>query len=347
YNSAVYQFHQQDDHTSPLAQIYWQCRDWSYAYFKRFYAAIQVKPFDKFYPESSVIARGQSIVKAHHGTVFVDSDGAVVFRGEAVGQHTRVFITSAGLPTYETKDLGVILTEVDDFAYDRRIIMTGNDQVDYMRVVFAALKQIDEPLAAKQVHLTNGTVRFGDGRKMSSRLGNVLTANQVLEAVGQAVEAPTEQLKRDITLGAIKYAFLKQRLGGDIAFDIEESVSLQGNSGPYLQYAHARACSILGKAADKSTARPLSKPTFEAGERSLVRQLGQFQAVVDQSIAELSPHLICTYLYELAQVFNRFYEKNRVLDDPRQAVRLALVQLYAQTLRTGLELLNIPAPRHI
>jgi arginyl-tRNA synthetase len=170
-----------------------------------------------------------------------------------------------------------------------------------------------------------------------------LSANQVLQTVNQAVEAPTPALRRDIMLAAVKYAFLKQRLGGDIAFDVAESVSLQGNSGPYIQYAHARARSILSK----STTKPLQEPAFEAGERSLVRQLAQFSPTVQQAVQELAPHLLCTYLYELCQTFNRFYEHNRVLGDPRQDIRLQLVQCYADTLRSGLELLNIPAPNHI
>lgn len=342
-NVAVYDIHKTDDHESPLAQIYWQCRAWSYDYFKAFYKQLDATAFDKYYPESAVTQRGLDTVQANHGTVFVDSQSAVIFKGEDVGQHTRVFITAAGLPTYETKDLGLILTEAEDFPYTRRIIMTGNDQSEYMRVVFAALQQIDEALAAKQSHLSNGTVRFANGQKMSSRLGNVLPATEVIKSVTDAAEAPTAELRQDITLGAIKYAFLKQRLGGDIAFDIQESVSLQGNSGPYLQYAYARACSILAKVA----APQESEQELQPGERTLVRKLGEYSQVVEQATAELAPHLICTYLYELAQVFNRFYENNRVLDDPRQQLRLRLVALYAAQLKSGLALLHVPTPEKI
>ncbi|MEO5627521.1 MAG: arginine--tRNA ligase [Candidatus Saccharimonadales bacterium] len=343
-NQAVYGFHTNDDHESPLAQIYWQCRDWSYSYFKRFYEDLEVAPFDKFYPESTTTEAGLALVKANLGSVFTESQGAVVFKGEEYGVHTRVFITSAGLPTYETKDLGVIASENTDFDYTKRVVMTGNDQSEYMRVVFAALMQFDEALAAKQMHITNGTVRFGDGQKMSSRLGNVTRAAEVIEVVQKAVEADNPALRRQISLGAIKYAFLKQRLGGDIAFDVHESVSLQGNSGPYLQYAQARAQSILKKAVALSD---LQNPEFTDGERSLVRKLSEHNSVVEQAVSDLAPHLITTYLYELAQVFNRFYENNRVIGDDRQDLRLTLVSKYAATLKSGLELLNIPAPDKI
>lgn len=344
-NRQIYRFHTENDHESPLARIYWECRDWSYEYFKSFYESIQVTPFDKYYPESTTIEPGLKVVEENRGTVFKESDGALVFEGEAVGLHTRVFVTSAGLPTYETKDLGVIYAELADFAFDKRIIMTGNDQIQYMEVIFAALTAIDPELAAIQTHAPNGTVKFGSGIKMSSRLGNVTRAVDVLEAVDTVVIAQDDATRQMVKLGAIKYSFLKHRLGGDIAFDINESVSLEGNSGPYLQYAHARARSILRKT--DAAAMLNATDRFEAGERSLVRKLTEYPEVVDRATAELLPHHVCTYLYELSQTFNRFYEHNRVIGDDREALRLGLVSQYADTLKTGLELLGISAPEQM
>jgi arginyl-tRNA synthetase len=340
-NNDIYVMHTMDDHESEFAKIYWTCRDWSYDYLRSFYESIEVVAFDKFYPESATTAPGLELVKAHTPGVFAESDGAVVYQGEDAGLHTCVFVTGKGLPTYETKDLGVILSEVKAFAYDTRVIITGNDQSEYMKVVFAALNAIDADLAAKQNHLTNGTIRFGSGQKMSSRLGNVSRAVDVIEIVGAAVQAKDDTTRKQVTLGAIKYSFLKHRLGGDLAFDVNESVSLDGNSGPYLQYAHARARSILAKA-----------PNFEGGslheldgpERSLARKLGEYSEVVELAVNELLPHHICNYLYELAQVFNRFYEQSRVIDDPREALRLTLVRAYALTLEQGLGLLGVDAP---
>jgi len=343
-NTTVYAFHTMDDHETPLAQIYWTCRQWSYDYFKTFYDQIEVEPFDRYYPESETTEPGLAVVRANMGTVFTESDGAVVYKGEDAGLHTRVFITSQGLPTYETKDTGVIMLEAKDFSYDRRVIMTGNDQSEYMKVVFAALHAVDADLAAKQVHLVNGTVKFGSGQKMSSRLGNVTRAIDVVAAVDDAVAAVRPDSDHAQTaLAAIKYTFLKHRLGGDIAFDINESVSLEGNSGPYLQYAHARARSVLARAhsaeADLSGLLP--------AERSLVRKLAEYNEVVARAADDLLPHLICTYLYELAQRFNQFYEYNRVIGDEREAIRLGLVRRYADTLKHGLEILGISAPERM
>lgn len=341
-NTQIYGFHQNDDHDSPLAQIYWTCREWSYDYFKTFYEQMAVAPFDKYYPESTTSEPGLALVRKNIGTVFDESDGAIVLNGDKSGLHTRVFITSKGLPTYETKDLGVIVTEAADFSYDQRVIITGNDQTEYMKVVFAALSEIDAELGAKQKHFVNGTVRFGSGQKMSSRLGNVTRAIDVLNTVSETVQAQNPAGDyRQTALAAIKYSFLKHRLGGDIAFDITESVSLEGNSGPYLQYAHARARSILAKAEGKSISTPTD---LQADERTLLRKLTEYHEVVTRSATEFMPHYICTYLYELCQEFNRFYEKNRVIGDPREAERLQLVTRYADTLKHGLELLGIHAP---
>lgn len=136
---------------------------------------------------------------------------------------------------------------------------------------------------------------------------------------------------------------MRSRIGSDLIYDPVESVSLEGNSGPYLQYAHARARSIL----DKSDNNPVIPTELQEGERTLVRKLSEYQETVDASTRELMPHHICTYLYELSQVFNRFYEHNRVIGDARESERLNLVQHYADTLKNGLNLLGIQAPNRM
>jgi arginyl-tRNA synthetase len=194
--------------------------------------------------------------------------------------------------------------------------------------------------------LTNGTIRFGSGQKMSSRLGNVTRAVDVLHEISEVVSSEHQSADYyPVALAAIKYEFLKHRLGGDIAFDIKESVSLEGNSGPYLQYAHARARSILKKADTAGTADTTGQINdLEPGERTLARKISEYPEVIDKAAAELMSHHVCTYLYELAQIFNRFYENNRVVGDPRQELRLALVSRYADTLKTGLTILGIASP---
>ncbi len=342
-NKTIYGFHAQNDTTSPLAQIYWQTRQWSYDYFEAFYKLIEVIPM-RYYPESQTAPVGLEIVKEQLAKgVLKESDGAVVFEGdESKHLHTRVFVTSKGLPTYETKDIGVIWLERQDYGFDHRYIMTGNDQSEYMRVVFAAAEAFDPTLEGTMTHMVNGTVKFADGQKMSSRLGNVTRAIDVINIVREKIEELVDDpaLVEVVTLGAIKYAFARYSLGGDIAFNIDETVSLTGKSGPYLQYAHARARRIIEKL-DYELSAP---ETVEDEDRDLVRKLSEYSDVLSASIRQLQPHLICNYLFELSQEFNRFYEKSRVIGDEKEAHRAGLVKLYADTLKAGLAVLGIHAP---
>jgi arginyl-tRNA synthetase len=341
-NKHVYQLHNDQDHDSPFAQIYWTCRHWSYKYFDAFYDRIG-SHFEKYYPESETAPIGLQTVREHIGDVYQESDGAIIFNGEAHGLHTRVFINSEGLPTYEAKDVGLIMKKWADYNFDQSIIITGNDIVEYMKVVLKSIEQFKPELPARTRHLTHGIVKLEGGTKMSSRKGNFLRAVDVLDAAHAANVKLTGQDNDQTVLGAVKYAFLKNRMGGDLIYDPEESVSLEGNSGPYLQYAHARARSILRKTQGQASA-----PTdLQPGERSLVRKISEFPEVIDRATAELMPHHICSYLYELAQTFNRFYENNRVIGDERESIRLNLVNEYANTLRTGLQLLGIPAPEQM
>jgi arginyl-tRNA synthetase len=340
-NQRVYHIHEINDHKSDLAQIYWTCRQWSYDYFEQFYARLGSK-FEKYYPESVTSPIGvKKVAELLEQGVLERSDGAVVFRGENYGLHTRVFLNSRGLPTYEAKDLGLLLAKWNDFKFDWSIVITGNDIVEYMKVVLKVAEQFDARLVNRTRHLTHGNVRLAGGVKMSSRLGNVVLAVDVLEATAEAGHQETGKRDQAVVLGAVKYAFLKTRIGPDIVFVPKESVSLEGNSGPYLMYAHARARSILAKAKSKPMPQQLE---FQADERLLARGISQYPSVVQQAVGELMPHYLCNYMYELAQTFNRFYEHNRVIGDKRQEIRLNLVKAYADVLQNCLRILAMAAP---
>lgn len=339
-NKKIYQLVEENDTQSPLAKIYWTTRQWSYDYFEEFYKKIG-SGFDRYYPESETVEPGLKIVKANIGQVFKKSEGAVVFKGEVHNMHTRVFISSQGLPTYETKDIGLIMLKWNDYHFDRSIIITGNEQSEYMQVVLKAVEQIEPELAKKTTHITHGMVRLPEDQKMSSRKGNIVPAEDVIAMAEKANQEVNNQNNTAVALGAIKYSFLKQRIGSDLVYDPKESVNLEGNSGPYLQYAHARARSILAK----NSVKPVAKISeLEKGERSLVRKISEYPEAVKAASDELLPSHIATYLYELAQTFNKFYEKNRVIGHERESLRLGLVEAYAKVLEKGLDLLNISAP---
>lgn len=342
-NKRVYQIQAENDHDSPLAHIYWTCRAWSYEYFDAFYARIGTS-FEKYYPESEVAGLGLETVRAQlKNGVYEESNGAVVFNGEKYGLHTRVFINSQGLPTYEAKDVGLIMKKWQDYHFDHSVVITGNDIVEYMKVVLKSIEQFEPELPRHTTHLTHGQVKLAGGVKMSSRKGNILRATDVLDEAANANRTLTGQDNEQTVLAAVKYAFLKQRMGEDIIYDPNESVSLEGNSGPYLQYAHARARSIVRKSTQQSA--QLADLTPE--ERSLARKISEYPEVLERATLGMVPHHICTYLYELAQTFNRFYEHNRVVGDTREATRLRLVTLYADTLKAGLKVLGITAPEQM
>lgn len=340
-NKRVYKLHEDQDNTSPFAQIYWTCRQWSYDSFDALYARLQMQPFEKYYPESAVSGRGLSTVnEGLKKGIFKESDGAVIFEGSSQDIHTRVFINSEGLPTYEAKDLGLALTKWDDYHFDKSLIITGNEIAQYMQVVLAALKHFEPKATKRTIHRTHGQIKLAGGVKMSSRRGNILTADDVLDAAFAASQKQGNQ-DEDVVLGAVRYSFLKTRLGGDIIYNPQESVGLEGNSGPYIQYALVRARSIIKKA-DKTEAKDADN--LEPAERSLARNIGLYPEVFETALSSYSPHYICNYLYELAQSFNRFYETNRVIDDPRAGERLALVKAYEQVLSNGLDVLGMPKP---
>ena len=340
-NKRVYQLHADGDHDSPFAQIYWTTRQWSYDYFAELYKQLQVIPFARYIPESEVTPLGvQTVEEELEKGVFTRSDGAVVFNGESFGLHTRVFINSNGIPTYEAKDVGLSLTKWGDYHFDESIIITANEQAQYMQVVLMAIRQFAPEPADRTRHLTHGVVKLQGGVKMSSRKGNVVTALDILQAARMAGQETGTNPTEETILAAVKYAFAKSRIGGDIVYDPKESIALEGNSGPYLQYAHARARSILAKSEQNNG----ELTDLTSDERSLLRKITEYSEVVEKATLELMPHHICTYLYELAQRFNSFYEHNRVIGDVREAQRLTLVGHYADTLKHGLTLLGITAP---
>jgi arginyl-tRNA synthetase len=342
-NKRVYEVHVSNDHDTSLAQIYWTCRTWSYDGFSELYKQLQVIQFDRIIAESEVTEPGLSLVrKGKEEGVFVESDGAVVFSGEEFDLHTRVFINSRGLPTYEAKELGLAAIKWQDYSFDKSIIITGNDIVEYMKVVLKSLEHFYPEVVRRSTHLTHGMIKLPGGEKMSSRKGNILRATDILQKATEANKKLSGNEDHETVLGAIKYSLLKSRLGGDIIYDPEQSVSLEGNSGPYLQYAHARARSILRKAQKESSKEMNEK--LNQDERSLVRKITEFNEVFEVAVNELLPHAICTYLYELAQIFNHFYEHNRVIGDERESFRVNLISYYANTLKEGLDLLGIVAP---
>ena len=348
-NQKIYTLHEQNDTTSAFAQIYWTCRQWSYDGFKKLYKELDVHAFDEFIPESTVTPLGVKTVEEGLAKgVFEKSDGAIVYSEQKSGLHTRVFITSKGLPVYEAKELGLARYKWEKYQFDKSFVITANDIIEYMKVLFSAMSHFYPQAEQRTTHLTHGIIKLSGGRKMSSRKGNVLMAADIIESAVQLNADKSGKEDKRVAIGAIKYAFLKQRIGGDIIYDPEESISLTGNSGPYLQYAHARARSILAKVTSSDTnAIDTAQISLDPFERALTAKLCEYSEVITNAAEDMMPHYICSYLYELAVVFNRFYENSKVIGDPRESIRLLLVRRYADVLQAGLAVMGIEALDHM
>lgn len=335
-----------------LKEVYETCKQWSFNYINETVKRLGSRAVEKRYLESEADREGVETAKKHTGEIFEDSDGAVIFPGEKYGLHTRVFVSSRGTGLYEARDLGLMQLKQEDFSPHKSFIVTAEEQKAYFDVVIKAAELSLPELNGVTKNISTGTVKLSTG-KMKSRTGEVLNIEWLFKQLADAAEARGGEVDENVIIGALRYAFLKVRIGSDVIFDVNESVSIEGNSGPYLQYAHARARSILAKNGKTNLTRftpeKSEKIQFDDFERALALKLAEYPDVVRRASDELLPHIVCTYLYELAQSFNRFYEQSRVIGSgEREALRLQLVLRYAKVLRHGLEkLLGIPAPEHL
>lgn len=341
---------------SKVSLLYEKGRVWSLEYFETIYHRLGTA-FEGYYFESMVGERGVTLVRDHlKDGVFEQSDGAIIYKGEKKGLHTRVFINQLGLPTYEAKELGLAPTKYEDWPYDQSIIITGNEINEYFKVLLAALSEITPELAIKTKHMGHGMVRKADGSKMSSRSGEILTGEGLLDEVKASIHTLldkneskyTKEAREDIAekaaVAAVKYSLLRVSLSSDVAFDISTSVSFEGDSGPYLLYTYARCKSLIAKGVEQGVPREtsVSKSGMNKEERLLSRYIHFYPQIVADTAATFSPSILCKYLFELSSAFNGFYAKYTILGEAEHAAhRLELTGAVAQVLKNGLNLLGI------
>lgn len=319
--------------------------------------------FNYYFFESIVAPIGEKIVKDNLNKIFEESDGAIVFHAEKYDPklHTRVFINSKGLPTYETKELGLTKTKFEKENLDLSIVITANEQEEYMKVVSKALEMIDKETASKMKHIVHGMMRLQSG-KMSSRKGNVITGESLLlESCEQILEKIKDrdfteeekiQISNDVGVAALKYSILKQNIGGNIIYDFEKSISFEGDSGPYLQYSYARANSIVEKAKIENI---LPGFLFDQEKLNILsvseveKLLYRFPEVVERAAKEFAPHYIANYLIDIARAFNTYYGSTKIIDkdDLNSPYKIALTLAFANVMKNGLYLLGIKAPERM
>ena len=321
-------------------QVYEICKSWSFDEIDSNVGLLGNVPIERRYGESETEELGKSLIKEKTPEVFTKSDGAYVFKGSKYGAFDNVFIGSHGNGLYGAHDMGLIQLKYKDYPdLDLSITVNGEEQAAYFRGVIAASELSIPALKGKLFNYATGLVKLTTG-KMSSRTGEVVTIGWLFDEFKKAIENAGGEPTDDVIAGALRYQFLKVKIGGDVIFDINDAVSLTGNTGSYLQYAHARARGILAKS-DKEIAFPTE--LFNE-DKMLVRKLSEYVDVVDRAKESLEPHHICTYLFELAQEFNRYYEKNQVIGSDKEAHRVGIVAIYADILKAGLAILGIVAP---
>jgi len=332
-----------------LNKLYEEGRKKSLEDFEKIYKKLGTK-FDQYFFESEVSGEGLEIVKANPD-IFVESEGAIIFPEEKSGLHTRVFINSKGLPTYEAKELGLNKSKFEKYPdLDLSIIITGNEINEYFKVLLRAMELVMPEVGKKTRHVSHGMLRLPSG-KMSSRTGQVVTGESLISDVEKRVREKSADLNDQtvtaIAVGAIKYSILKQAPGKDIIFDFEKSLSFEGDSGPYLQYSYARAQSVKLKA---ESYKLKAKIDDDQSITDIDWLLYRFPEVVEHSLKTYSPNHLVTYLTELASAFNSYYAKNKIVDPDNKETsshRLALTQAVATVLKNGLFLLGIEAPERM
>ncbi|MFA5318026.1 MAG: arginine--tRNA ligase [Patescibacteria group bacterium] len=348
-----------------VKKLYNTARGWSLKYFDIIYKRLN-SHFDKTYFESEVVDSALKIVQAGlKKGVFRLSEGAVIFEGGKHGLHDRVFINSAGLPIYEAKDLALAKKHLSDYKPSKIIHVVAQEQAEYFKVVFKALENLIPNSKGIEEHLSYGMVNL-KGVKMSSRLGNVITTEDLLNQTKSEIikivkknkeikdkpshtygGAGEEDTAEKITIAAVKYSMLKSGKEKNIIFDLKESVSLSGNSGPYLQYSYARIQSILTKV-KKLKSLKVKKSNSEYFsyikniEHKLLLKLALFPDITKEAVEKYEPALVAKYLFELSQEFNDYYHQAPILKakPEERAFRLELLKSVAIILDRGINLLG-------
>lgn len=324
--------------------------------------------FDKFYYESETYLKGKELIldglergifyKAEDGSVRVDVSEVVGKNKEGEDQQ-KVLLRKDGTSVYITQDIGTAVSRHDDWSFNQLVYVVGNEQNYHFKVLFYILKKLGFEWANQLFHLSYGMVNLPEG-KMKSREGTVVDADDLinqlrdgaLEEIAakgreEAVGKP-EEVAEKIALGALHYFLLQATPAKDMMFNPKESLSFNGNTGPYLQYMGARICSILRKA-EEAGVKPSESVDFSLlnhpAEWALVKALGEYPATLKKAAEKLDPSEIAALLYEVAKLFSSFYHDCPILGIDNQALtaaRLALVRCVKTVLENGMNLILVP-----
>jgi len=347
----------------PAVRRLWEMMNsWVFAGFEQTYKALGIT-FDRTYYEHETYLLGKELVQRglDMGVFVKDPDGSVWCDLTADGLDRKLLLRSDGTSVYITQDLGTAERRFSEYKLDSHIYVVGDEQNYHFQVLKLILKKLGFDWADQIFHLSYGMVELPEG-KMKSREGTVVDADDLIEKMYEEAKATSEEsgklegiseeekerLYRQIGLGALKYFILKVDPKKKMLFNPKESIDFNGNTGPFIQYTHARICSILRKAAERQLTAALN-PSVELSPKEvrLVKILGAYPQKVAEAAAAFSPAVIANYCYDLAKEFNQYYHETPILKEPDEEVlkmRLELISTLAGVLRRGMKILGIDLP---
>lgn len=354
---------------NPEVRELWQkMNDWTLEGVKETYARTGVS-FDKLYMESETYLKGKDQIlkglekgvffKAEDGSVRIDVTD-VVGKGKDEDNHEKVLLRKDGTSVYITQDIGTAISRHDDWAFNQLVYVVASEQNYHFKILFHILKKLGFDWAKNLYHLSYGLVNLPSGR-MKSREGTIVDADDLIDSLhADALKAIKERgrdeevgnaddVAEKVALGALHYYLLQATPIKDMLFNPEESLSFNGNTGPYLQYMGARINSILAKAKEAGICENTSDEALallsNEDEWALIKQLGNFPAVVQKGAENLDPSGIAGYLYETAKLFSKFYQTSSILNAESKELagaRLYLAQCTLQVIKNSLNLILVP-----
>lgn len=347
-------------------ELWKKLNNWVYQGFEETYRSLGVT-FDQYYYESDTYLLGKDIVREglEKGVFFKKENGSVWADLSSEGLDEKLVLRADGTSVYMTQDMGTADLKYKDHGIEKSVYVVGNEQDYHFEVLFSILRKLGRPYGSGLYHLSYGMVDLPSG-KMKSREGTVVDADDLIQEMVQTArqhtqelgkiegfsEEEAEELYRMLGMGALKYFLLKVDPKKRMLFNPQESIEFQGNTGPFIQYTHARIAAILRKAAqielDYSCDRYRSYTGLEATERVVIVQLADYEKKVAMAAEELSPAVIAQYLFDLAKEYNRFYAELPIFSETKaevQAFRVALSAEVAKTIGSGMKLLGINVPQ--
>jgi len=355
-----------EENDAEIRQIWKMMNGWVLEGFDQTYKKINVS-FEKVYYESETYLLGKDLIEEglNSEVFYRKEDGSVWVDLTAEGLDHKILLRGDGTSVYITQDIGTASLKYEDFAAEKSVYVIANEQDYHMKVLKLILEKLKKPYASGIYHLSYGMVELPSG-KMKSREGTVVDADELIDEMIQLAEEKTTELGKmegaglselselyeTLGLGAVKYYLIKVEPKKGMLFDPNDSIDFKGNTGPFIQYTFARINSLLQKALQNGYDLQVSgKPeVIEPTERLVLQKINSYTEVLEESASTYNPALLANFIFELASLYNRFYNELPVLKGSDQEVlrfRLALSSVTAKVIGTGLNLLGIRVPNRM